>query len=114
MDPIVVNMADLEPDGNGYDFEGYLYGGARVSIIFVDMEPGHGPRLHKHPYEEVFIIQEGQATYTVGDKVIEAKAGQVVVGPANVPHKFVNSGTGRLKQVDIHVNREFITDWLEG
>jgi mannose-6-phosphate isomerase-like protein (cupin superfamily) len=29
-------------------------------------------------------------------------AGQIVVAPAGVPHKFVNSGTGTLRQVDIH------------
>jgi mannose-6-phosphate isomerase-like protein (cupin superfamily) len=25
-----------------------------------------------------------------------------VVAPAGVPHKFINSGTGPLRQVDIH------------
>ncbi|MEO5952600.1 MAG: cupin domain-containing protein [Chloroflexia bacterium] len=113
MDPMVVKMEDLVDNGNGYDFEGYLYGGARTSIIFVDRAPGEGPLLHKHPYEEIFIILEGQATYTVGDLVIEAKAGQILIGPAGVPHKFVNTGTGRLKQVDIHVNDRFVTEWLE-
>jgi mannose-6-phosphate isomerase-like protein (cupin superfamily) len=29
-------------------------------------------------------------------------AGQIVVAPAGVPHKFVNSGSGPLRQVDIH------------
>ncbi len=113
MEARIVNMDELAPDGAGYEFEGYLYGGANVSIIFVDLPPGGGPRLHRHLYEEVFIVQEGQATYTVGESVIEVKAGQIVIGPAGVPHKFVNSGTGRLKQVDIHVNKEFVTEWLE-
>jgi len=26
--------------------------------------PGQGPRLHRHPYEEVFVVHEGQATYS--------------------------------------------------
>jgi hypothetical protein len=34
--------------------------------------------------------------------------------PAVVPHKFVNSGTGRLRQTDIHANDRFVTEWLEG
>src|SRR3712207_4024087 len=45
-------------------------------------------------------------------QVIEASGGQVVV-PTGVAHKSVNSGTGRLRQVDIHVNERFITEWLE-
>jgi mannose-6-phosphate isomerase-like protein (cupin superfamily) len=36
-----------------------------------------------------------------------------VIVPPNVPHKFVNSGEGRLKQVDIHAHKHFITNWLE-
>jgi Cupin domain len=60
----------------------------------VDASPGSGPKLHKHPYEEVFVVQEGNATFTAGDEVIEVSGGQVVVVPAGVAHKFVNSGAG--------------------
>jgi len=41
------------------------------------------------------VVQEGSATFTAGDDVIEATGGQVVVVPAGVAHKFVNSGAGR-------------------
>jgi mannose-6-phosphate isomerase-like protein (cupin superfamily) len=58
--------------------------------------------LHTHPYAEIFVTLEGNATFTVGDDTIEVSAGQIVVAPAGVPHKFVNSGSGPLKQVDIH------------
>jgi mannose-6-phosphate isomerase-like protein (cupin superfamily) len=74
---------------------------------------GGGPRLHRHPYEEVFVVQEGSATFTAGDDVIDARGGQVVVVPAGVAHKFVNSGAGRLRQVDIHASDHFVTEWLE-
>jgi hypothetical protein len=36
-----------------------------------------------------------------------------VIGPANVPHTFINSGTGILRQVDIHVSPRFITTWYD-
>jgi mannose-6-phosphate isomerase-like protein (cupin superfamily) len=49
----------------------------------------------------------------VGNSTIEAKANQVVIAPAHVPHKFVNSGQGVLKQIDIHLSPRFITEWLE-
>ena len=79
----------------------------------VDAPPGSGPKLHKHPYEEVFVVQEGTVTFTAGDDVIEARGGQVIVVPAGVPHKFVNTGAGRLRQADIHASGRFITQWLE-
>jgi len=60
---------------------------------------GVGPKLHRHPYAETFIVQEGQATFTVGDDRIEARAGDVVVAQANVPRAFVNSGQDELRSV---------------
>jgi quercetin dioxygenase-like cupin family protein len=85
-----------------HKFEGHSYGDVNVSFFLVDSPPGGGAGLHTHPYEEVFVTLEGNATFTVGDETIEVSAGQIVVAPAGVPHKFVNSGTGPLRQVDIH------------
>jgi mannose-6-phosphate isomerase-like protein (cupin superfamily) len=56
------------------------------------------------------VVQEGSATFTVGDDVIEATGGQVVVVPAGVAHKFVNSGTTLLRQVDIHASDHFVSE----
>jgi mannose-6-phosphate isomerase-like protein (cupin superfamily) len=39
--------------------------------------------------------------------------GQIVVAPAGIPHKFINSGAGPLRQIDIHANDRFVTEWLE-
>jgi quercetin dioxygenase-like cupin family protein len=87
--------------------------GANLSIIVVDALPGSGPRLHRHGYPEVFVVLEGEATFTLGADRRVVRAGEVVVAPPNVPHRFVNSGPGRLRQVDIHENRSFETEWLE-
>jgi mannose-6-phosphate isomerase-like protein (cupin superfamily) len=106
-------MKDLVPYGNTLEFEGYLYGDARVSFLLVDMPPGAGVRLHTHPYEEVFVVFRGWATFTVNASLLEIKAGQLVVVPAHAPHKFINTGETPLRQIDIHVSPQFITDWLE-
>src|ERR687891_1159379 len=97
----VLDLADPARGEEAGEFQGRILG-ASVSVIVVDAPPGDGPRLHRHPYEEVFVVQEGSATFTAGDDVIEARGGQVVVVAAGVAHKFVNSGDGRLRQVDIH------------
>ena len=112
MDAIVLDREALPRFGSTYEFEGAQHESS-VSFIWVDMPPGERIRLHDHPYEEIFIVQEGVATFTVGDKTLEVPAGRVVVVPARLPHAFMNAGEGRLRQVDIHASPEIITRWLE-
>ena len=109
----LISKDELPFDGYTWEFQGYRYGDTNVSFIIVEAQPGQGPKLHSHPYEEIFIVQEGQATFTVGHATIEVAAGQIAIAPAGVPHKFVNSGTAVLRQVDIHVSPRFITTWYE-
>src|SRR5215212_8594216 len=113
VDYTILNRDELPRDGNTYEFQGFLHNNTNVSFIWVDMPPGQGVRLHKHPYQEIFIIQEGSATFTVGSTSLEAQAGQIIMVPGDVPHKFINSGEGQLRQIDIHLNKQFITTWLE-
>lgn len=88
--------------------------GANVSVIFIHTDvPGAGPRLHRHPYAETFIIRKGRALFTVGEDQFEASAGQIITCPAHVPHKFENIGPGTLEQIDIHEAAQFSTEWLE-
>jgi quercetin dioxygenase-like cupin family protein len=100
--PHTIDKEELPYGTIAHKFEGYRYGDVNVSFFLVDSPPGGGPVLHTHPFEEIFVTLEGEATVTVGDATIEVSAGQVVVAPAGVPHKFVNSGSGPLRQVDIH------------
>jgi quercetin dioxygenase-like cupin family protein len=47
------------------------------------------PPLHIHTREEEsFYIIEGQLTFYVGDKVVPAPAGTLVILPRGVPHRF--------------------------
>ncbi len=109
----VLARDDLRRDGNSYDFEGYQHGEIDTSFIWVDLPPGDGPRLHKHAYGEILIIQEGCGRYTVGAATLEARAGQSVLIPPDAPHKFVNSGEEPLRQIDIHLSKRIRTEWLE-
>jgi len=56
----------------------------------------------------VAFTVEGTATITVGDDTREVTAGSIVVIPANTPHRFVNSGHGVLRQIDIHASPKFV------
>jgi quercetin dioxygenase-like cupin family protein len=84
-----------------------------ITLLFVDAEPGRGPALHRHPYAEVIVVQEGQADFTLGGERHEARPGDIVIVPPNQPHAFVNSGDEPLRQIDIHLSPSFSTEWLD-
>ena len=107
----VVRIESLLDSGSSHRFDGAEHD-APVSFFLTHSEPGEGPGLHHHPYTETFIIEEGQATFTLGEETIVANAGEIVVTPANVPHAFVNSGSGLLRSVNIHPVPEMETVWL--
>lgn len=110
---MLLHRDQLSFDTFGWEFVGETHGQTGVSFILVDAGPGEGPALHTHPYEEVLIVLEGEVTATVGERTLRAGAGHVLVVPPHTPHRFVNSGASRLRQVDIHVSPRFQTTWLE-
>lgn len=111
MDARVLKRDDLPWSEIAHELIGADYG-TRICLIFVDAPPGCGPRLHKHPYEEIFISLEGTAAFTIGDEQLRAGPGEVVIVPAETPHAFTNTGDGQLRQIDIHVSPTFCTEWL--
>ena len=102
-----ISLEQLPFVGMSYEFVGETQG-APFSAYIVKAGPGQGPPLHKHPYVEVAFTLEGRATITVGDEQREVKPGDIVVIPANTPHRFVNSGNTVLRQIDIHASPRFI------
>jgi mannose-6-phosphate isomerase-like protein (cupin superfamily) len=87
--------------------------GLDITVLFVDAPPGRGPKLHRHPYAELFIVLDGEAHFTVNGQRLDVQAGDVVIAEAGEPHAFVNSGTQPLRQIDIHLSARFHTEWLD-
>lgn len=88
--------------------EGIELGGPVTVLAYGTDEVGAGPRLHVHPYDETFVVVAGNARFHVGDTVIDASVGDIVFGPASVPHRFENLGPGRLQTIDIHHSPKWI------
>ena len=87
---------------------------ADALILFVHTdEIGAGPSWHVHPYDEIFVVAEGCARFIVGSETFDAEAGDVVKGPAAVPHKYRNLGPGPLRTIDIHLSRTWVQTDLE-
>ncbi|MCV0397440.1 MAG: cupin domain-containing protein [Rhizobiaceae bacterium] len=88
--------------------------GSQLSLIADRLDqPGGGPRLHCHPYAEVFVVLAGTGLFTVEDRAILAGKGEIVVVPAGVAHKFTNPGPAPFAKISIHEAGSFSTEWLE-
>jgi len=104
----------LNGEIRSFRFEGYQHGGVDASFFIIHyLQPGTGPGLHRHPYPEIFVTLEGEALITRGDEQRVVSAGDIVIVPANTPHKFVSQGDVPLKQVDIHVTDRMVQVELE-
>ncbi len=109
----VIRSADLEPSPKGtVAFEGERYGSAVSMYLINYREVGEGPDLHKHPYAETWVVRRGNARVTVNDEVIDAGSGDILVGPAEVPHMFKNLGPDNLEIICIHPSPRFIQEDL--
>jgi mannose-6-phosphate isomerase-like protein (cupin superfamily) len=107
---VTISAIDMGPDEN---FEGYLHG-SQVSIIReYSARPGSGPRLHRHPYTETFLIHSGRALFTVGVEQLVGVGGQILVVPELVAHRFEVLDGGVYDATHIHASDRFITEWLE-
>jgi quercetin dioxygenase-like cupin family protein len=110
----LVRQSMLPFVGMSYEFVGKEQGATGISFFLVSTsEPGGRVRLHKHDYDEVVYVIEGQSTWTIGEQQVIARTGDTVVVHAGEPHSSVNSGEGQLRQIDIHLHLTFETAWLE-
>lgn len=61
------------------------------SLIDMHIPQHGGPPLHRHDYEETFIVLEGAIEATFRGQTSKVKAGETLHIPANAPHRFVNA-----------------------
>ena len=95
--------------GGAVKFEGEPYG-SWVSFFHVNAAPGSGSLMHRHPYPETWIVRAGIVRFTVGETQIEGRAGDIVVGPADIPHMFTNTGSEHLDMLCIHASPRIIQE----
>ena len=62
----------------------------RYCLIDMLVPDGSGPPPHRHDFEEMFTLLEGELAFTFRGKTQTVKAGSTVNIPANAPHVFKN------------------------
>ena len=110
----IIEFDELAHTAHSHEFVGAEHGDIPFSLILVHSRPGVGPKLHRHPYAEVFVVEAGQATFRIGQETAVVEAGHVVVSPPGEAHGFINSGTSELRLTAIHGAGRFDTEWLAG
>jgi quercetin dioxygenase-like cupin family protein len=63
----------------------------RYCLIDMLVPPGGGPPPHRHDFEEMFTILEGEIEFTFRGNAYTAKAGETINIPANAPHFLRNT-----------------------
>jgi len=108
-----IHQTQLPFVGSSYEFVGAHHGGIGASMFIVFAEPGRGPLLHRHRYDEIVYVIEGHSHWTVNGQERDAGPGDVLVVRAGEPHKFVAIGDTALRQIDVHLNPTFEQEMLE-
>lgn len=56
------------------------------SLTLFSFDAGQGLSEHTSPYDATVLIVDGAATLVIGGREVPAKAGDMVIMPAGVPH----------------------------
>ena len=62
----------------------------RYCLIDMLVPPGGGPPPHRHDFEEMFSVLEGEIEVTFRGEAMTVRAGETINVPANAPHFFKN------------------------
>ncbi len=95
------NLTVADPDTPGVrhvavvgDTYSILVSGAetagRYCLIDMIVPDGGGPPPHRHDFEEMFTLLEGELEFTFRGEAKTVRAGSTVNIPANAPHAFKN------------------------
>jgi quercetin dioxygenase-like cupin family protein len=64
----------------------------KYALIDMHVPPGGGPPPHRHDFEEMFTVLDGEVQVTFRGETLVARAGETLNVPANAPHAFTNAG----------------------
>ncbi len=59
---------------------------AHMTVVRYRFEPGAVFPLHSHPEEQLVVMLEGTARFTVGERTVAVRSGESVHAPPDVPH----------------------------
>ncbi len=104
----VRDHAELPEAEGGRVFSGAEHG-TFISVVFIEAAPGQAQDPHAHAVEEVVAVQEGAATFSLGQQQARiVHAGEIVRIPAGISHRWV-AEPGGLRAVAAYGAAEILT-----
>lgn len=88
-----------EPVREGVARKAFSGEGATVSLN--QLMPGHEPRPHSHPHEQISYVISGRMNFHVEDKVVPLGPGGLLVIPPNAKHWGVVVGEEPVLNLDV-------------
>ena len=67
--------------------------GGRFCLFDMHIPPEGGPGPHRHDFEEMFTVLEGEIEATFRGDKLTIRAGETINVPSNAPHQFHNSSS---------------------
>ncbi len=71
----------------------------RYCLIDMHVPSGGGPPPHRHDFEEMFSLVEGELEFTFRSETSTVRAGWTVNIPANAPHAFRNTSGAAVRML---------------
>ncbi len=71
----------------------------RYCLIDMHVPPGGGPPPHRHDFEDMFTLLEGELAFTFRGETSTVRAGSTVNIPANAPHAFRNASGAAVRML---------------
>lgn len=77
------------------------FSGEGATLSLNRLDPGHEPRPHDHPHEQIVYILQGQIDFHIGDEVVRLGPGGVLVIPPNARHWGIVTGSEQVLNLDV-------------
>lgn len=107
----IIDIREMRsPNGEVVTFHGFEHG-ANVCFFIVQFPSGKGPDRHRHPYEETFIVLDGEIETIVDGETQPIGKDTVVIIPANTWHEFKSRSEQPVHMINIHPAPKMITEW---
>jgi quercetin dioxygenase-like cupin family protein len=81
------------------------FSGEGATLALHRLKPGHAPRPHQHPYEQIVYIMQGTVDFHVAGEVIRLGPGGLLTVPPNVMHHAVVVGEDEVLNLDVFTPR---------
>jgi len=99
--PVLYNWNDLPREKVRPGVERCAFSGDNAITVFNWIEPGNEVRPHRHTFEQLVYILQGEARYHVGDEVFECRAGSMLRVPPGQTHFIEVVGQETVVNMDL-------------